>query len=176
MKRRGLGRVRGERRRRLDRRGTRTDRRPPVAYRLVYREPTVCDACGAVYTRKTWRRSRRRRLRALLEEADWARCPACRQVREGRSYGRVLLRGEWFLGHQEDVRRRVVNVEARARYTQPLRRLVAMGRSGETLEVTTTSQKLAHRVVHELQKAFGGRASYSWSQPDGRLTATLARD
>jgi hypothetical protein len=97
-------------------------------------------------------------------------------VREGRFYGRVLVRGDWFLGHQDEVRRRVVNVEARARYTQPLRRLVTMGRRGDALEVTTTSQKLAHRVVHELQKAFGGRAAYDWSERDGRLTATLSRD
>ncbi len=174
MKQRGLARAHREQG--LDRRGTRNDKRPPVSIKLSYREPTVCDACGAVYVRKTWRRSRRRRLRALLEEADWARCPACQQVREGRFYGRVLLRGDWFLDHEADVRRRVVNVEARARYTQPLRRLVAMERRGDAVEVTTTSQKLAHRVVHELQKAFGGRASYSWSEGDGRLTATLARD
>jgi hypothetical protein len=96
-------------------------------------------------------------------------------VREGRSYGRVLLKGDWFLGHQEEVHRRVVNVEARARYTQPLRRLVSIKRRGDAVEVTTTSQKLAHRVVHELQKAFGGRASYAWSDHDGRLTASLER-
>ena len=175
MKQRGL-RARGQRQQGPDRRGTRNDKTPPVSAEVAYREPTVCDACGAVYVRKTWRRSRRRRLRALLEEADWARCPGCRQVREGRSYGRVLLKGDWFLGHQDEVRRRVVNVEARARYTQPLRRLVTMGRRGDALEVTTTSQKLAHRVVHELQKAFGGRAAYDWSERDGRLTATLSRD
>ena len=176
MKLRGLARANRERVRGIDRRGVRNDKRPPVSAKLAYREPTVCDACGAVYVRKTWRRSRRRRLRALLAGADWARCPACQQVREGRFYGRVLLRGGWFLDHQADVRLRVINVEARARYTQPLRRLVAMERRGDAVEVTTTSQKLAHRVVHELQKAFGGRASYSWSEGDGRLTATLARD
>ena len=174
MKQRGLSRAR--RRQGLDRRGARDDKRAPVSTRLVYDEPTVCDACGAVYVRKTWRRSRRRRLRALLEGACWARCPACQQVREGRFFGRVVLRGEWFRDHQDDVRRRVANVEARARYTQPLRRLVAIERRRDGLEVTTTWQKLAHRVAHELQKVFGGSASYSWSERDGRLSATLARD
>ncbi len=176
MKQRGLARVRGKRSQGPDRRGTRTDKAPPVSAEGEYRDPTVCDACGAIYARKSWRRSRRRRLRTLLEGADWARCPGCRQVREGRFYGQVLLRGAWFLGHQQEVRRRVTNVEARARYTQPLRRLVAMGRRGDAIEVTTTSQKLAHRVVHELQKAFGGRAAYAWSEHHGRLTATLSRD
>jgi hypothetical protein len=88
----------------------------------------------------------------------------------------VRLRGDWYLERQEEVRRRVANVETRALHTQPLRRLVSIGRRGGALELTTTSQKLAHRLVHELQKAFGGRASYAWSDREGRLTATLSRD
>ena len=76
----------------------------------------------------------------------------------------------------DEVRRRIANVEARARHTQPERRLVRIRRQGDELSVTTTSQKLAHRVVHELEKAFGGRASYTWSDRDGSLAATWVRD
>ncbi|MBV8356385.1 MAG: hypothetical protein JO189_00400, partial [Deltaproteobacteria bacterium] len=36
--------------------------------------------------------------------------------------------------------------------------------------VLTTSQKLAHRLAHELKKAFGGRVTYNWSD-DGTLLA-----
>jgi hypothetical protein len=39
----------------------------------------------------------------------------------------------------------------------------------------TTSQKLAHRIVHELKKAFRGRATYAWSD-DGTLFATWQRE
>jgi hypothetical protein len=39
------------------------------------------------------------------------------------------------------------------------------------MEVLTTSQKLAHRLAHELEKAFGGRTHYAWSDRDGRLVA-----
>jgi len=35
------------------------------------------------------------------------------------------------------------------------------------LEILTTSQKLAHRIAHELAKAFGGRAKYQWGRADG---------
>lgn len=35
----------------------------------------------------------------------------------------------------------------------------------------TTSEELAHRIVHALQKAFGGRAAYAWSDRDGSLRA-----
>lgn len=41
---------------------------------------------------------------------------------------------------------------------------------------TFTSQKLAHRLVREIEKAFGGRSSYRWSDTDGSLTATWAHD
>jgi len=44
------------------------------------------------------------------------------------------------------------------------------------LEVITTSQKLAHRIVATLKKTFGGRASYAWSDRDGSLFATWERD
>ena len=40
------------------------------------------------------------------------------------------------------------------------------------MEVLTTSQKLAHRIARELEKAFGGKAAYSWSDDDGSLFAT----
>jgi prepilin-type processing-associated H-X9-DG protein len=40
------------------------------------------------------------------------------------------------------------------------------------LEVLTTSQKLAHRIAHELAKAFGGRANYQWADGEAGLLAT----
>ncbi len=43
---------------------------------------------------------------------------------------------------------------------------------GRALQVITTSQKLAHRIVHELNKLFrAGVATYSW-RDDGTLFAT----
>ena len=47
-------------------------------------------------------------------------------------------------------------------------------RHGE-LEILTTSQKLAHRIVHELVKQFRGRATYAWSD-DGTLFTTWQRE
>lgn len=172
MKTRGLRRADQGRRRGLDHRGVRTDKSPPVAGEYAYPEPALCDGCGAVYARKTWRRSEPRRLGAYLQGAQRVSCPACRQVGEGRAYGRVLLRGEWLAEHEDEARRRIAAVESRARHTQPERRLVAITRKGDALEVTTTSQKLAHRLARELEKAFGGETAYAWSDRDGSLSAT----
>ncbi len=172
MKTRGLRETDRGRQRSFDHRGVRTDKSPPVSGEYGYPEPALCAGCGAVYVRKTWRRSEPRCRGAVLGGAELVSCPACRQVGEGRAYGCLLLRGDWLSEHEEEVRRRISAVEARARYTQPERRLVRIARQGDGLRVTTTSQKLAHRVARELEKAFGGSASYAWSDRDGSLSVT----
>jgi NMD protein affecting ribosome stability and mRNA decay len=138
-------------------------------------EPQVCQKCGAVWSRRTWRRDRRVN-HALLARAKWSTCSACRQVAEGQYFGRILLRGAYVRGHEEAIRRRIDNVAGRAGHTQPERRVVSIERGADGLEVLTTSQKLAHRIVHEMRKAFRGRASYSWSDTDGSLLAVWQRD
>jgi 16S rRNA U516 pseudouridylate synthase RsuA-like enzyme len=54
--------------------------------------------------------------------------------------------------------------------------VVSLEADAEGLEVLTTSQKLAHRIVHELRKVFRGRATYAWSDRDGSLYATWRRE
>ena len=137
-------------------------------------EPAVCDRCGAVHLNRTWRA--RKVTGALLEKASWRTCPACRQVAAGEYFGRVVIRGAFAGANETEIRRRVRNVEARARFTQPERRVVSAGRNRSGIEVLTTSQRLAHRIVKELKKAFRGRASYHWDEGDGSLYAVWERD
>jgi hypothetical protein len=85
--------------------------------------------------------------------------------------GRVRIVGETVLMHEDLIRRRIENVAARAAATQPERRIVSVAWTDDALEVLTTSQKLAHRLVHELKKVLGGKATYGWSD-DGSLFAT----
>lgn len=160
----------------LVRKGTRTSARPPVA-RLTARlaEPTLCQRCGAVFARQTWRASRAL-SHAALARATWTTCPACRQAAEGTAYGRVVIRGAYAVEHEREIRRRIRNVAERAQFTQPERRVLSADREAAVIEVLTTSQKLAHRIVHELKKAFRGRARYAWSDRDGSLMATWERD
>jgi NMD protein affecting ribosome stability and mRNA decay len=159
----------------LNRRGTRTDKILPVAAKNPAHDPTVCERCGAVFTRKTWRQGRKVDD-DLLARAAWAVCPACKQTRGGEYFGRVVVRGAYAVANQAAIRRRIANVASRARFTQPERRVVSTEGDASILEVLTTSQKLAHRITRELKKTFGGRASYNWSDSDGALFATWQRD
>jgi NMD protein affecting ribosome stability and mRNA decay len=158
----------------LNRRGARGDKSPLVAQkRPAPKEPTVCDRCGAVYSRKTWRQSHRV-TGDFLTKVNWGICPACEQVKGDEYYGRVILR-EIAGGPAEKlaaIRSRIENTASRAGYTQPEHRLVSISPLDGDIEVLTTSQKLAHRIAHEIVKAFGGRATYSWSDDDGSLFAT----
>ena len=145
-----------------NRRGVRADKSPAVARKAPPpREPAVCLRCGSIFVRRTWR-------------AD--RAPTHDLLGRAEGYGRVVIRGAYAAAHEEAIRQRLRNVADRARFTQPERRLVSAERRGPVLEVLTTSQKLAHRIVHELKKAFRGRARYAWTATDGSLLATWERE
>jgi hypothetical protein len=166
MKSSGKGLIRS-----LNRRGAKADKSPPVARRTAgLKEPAVCERCGAVYSRKTWRKDRRPGI-DILARATWTVCPACKQIAELEYFGKVRIAGAGALENLDAIRRRIANVERRAAVTQPERRLVSEDFDGQRFEILTTSQKLAHRIAHELVKAFGGTATYAWSS-DGSLLAT----
>lgn len=132
--------------------------------------PTMCERCGAVSSGGVWRRDGRV-TDALLARAAWTMCPTCRQERQSLYFGRVQLRGSYATAHEVAIRRRILTVAEEARHAEPERRVIAFDRGPDALEVLTTSQKLAHRVAHEIQKTFGGRTSYRWSERDGSLLA-----
>jgi NMD protein affecting ribosome stability and mRNA decay len=153
----------------LNRKGSRDDKSPPPALRAPA-DPAVCVKCGAVYTRKKWHSPT-----AGIAPAHRARtvCPACLQVAASQSFGQVIVRDVG--GDEEAMRQRISNVAATAIRTQPERRVVAIERRGADLEVRTTSQKLAHRIARELEKAFQGHAEYHWSDEDGALLSIWRR-
>jgi hypothetical protein len=160
----------------LNRSGTRDKKATPAEKRQGrLREPSACEHCGAVFVRRSWRRDHKV-TPALLDRAAWMVCPACEQVERKEGQGRILVRGRFTLANEDAIRARIRNVAARAAHTQPQRRLVSVERQGDVLEVLTTSQKLAHRLVNELKKAFRGRATYDWSEDDGTLLATWRRE
>jgi hypothetical protein len=153
------------------RKGVRSGKTKPSERGRRPAEPSVCERCGAVFVRRVWRH-RDAEKTAVLARAHWVVCPACEQTGNAECFGRVLVRGEAPRVPDDAIRRRIDNVATRAAYTQPERRVVSVERQGDVLEVLTTSQKLAHRIVHELRKLLGGKPIYRWSD-DRTLLATL---
>jgi NMD protein affecting ribosome stability and mRNA decay len=159
----------------LNRSAARDDKSPQVVRKTAQpKEPTVCARCGSVYLHKTWRHDHKL-TDELLERRVWGFCPACDEVSQQEGQGRLIIRGSGIAGNRALIRSRIENVARRAMTAQPERRIVsidAIETKGEKgIEVLTTSQKLTHRIAHELKKLFGGRTSYNWSD-DGTLFAT----
>jgi NMD3 family protein len=151
--------------------GVRGENPPPVTVHLsTPADPTYCTGCSAVYSRKVWRWAEGP-FDPRLEIAARALCPACRQVRDGSYFGLVTLMGEFNAEEEKHLMARIRAVAHRAGYTQPERRIVSIRRLEPGLEIRTTSEKLAHRIARELQKAFGGEATYRWSEHEGALRA-----
>jgi NMD protein affecting ribosome stability and mRNA decay len=151
-------------------RGAGPDREPVIKRTHVSGEPTMCERCGAVYRRKTWRAGERTRRTSPIG-VTWTVCPACTQVADAEYFGRVSTTGPLGPAQEAAIRRRVRNVEQRAGYTQPERRTVRIEHTRSGFEILTTSQKLAHRIGRELEKAFGGRTRFTWTTPEGSLEA-----
>ena len=160
----------------LARAGSVSDHSPAVARKgPTIPDQTVCEGCGSVFARKTWRRSARRRQVAAAHGGVRGTCPACRhcrrpclRARPARGLVRGGARGRIDAAHPQ--RRGPGRVHAAG---APLVDVVTRG---STLEVSTTSQKLAHRLARELAKAFHGTVAYHWSDRDGRLLAVWRRD
>jgi hypothetical protein len=158
----------------LNRSFVRDDKSPQVVRKTARpKEPTVCARCGAVFLHKTWRHNHRL-TDDLLERRQWGFCPACDQVSRLEGQGRLIIRGSGLAPNRTLIRTRIENVAGHAMATQPERRIVSIdtiaSKDESALEVLTTSQKLTHRIAHELKKLFGGRTSYNWSD-DGTLFA-----
>ena len=158
----------------LNRSFARDDKSPQVVRKTAQpKEPTVCARCGAVFLHKTWRHNHKL-TDDLLERRQWGFCPACDEVSQQEGQGRLIIRGTGLAASRALIRSRIENVARHAMVTQPERRIVSIdaieSKDEQALEVLTTSQKLTHRIAHELKKVFGGRTSYNWSD-DGTLFA-----
>ena len=131
------------------------------------REPAVCKECGAVYAHRRWTNSQnavRGHNYGELHPEQMTVCPACKQASSGEPRGFVYLDGAFFLGHREEIENLMRNEANRARTDNPLARILELKeRDGHKLTITTTTEHLAQRLGHALEKAFGGEVRYNFS-------------
>lgn len=130
-------------------------------------EPAICKECGAVYANRRWtaaqdtadNKNHQRRRSAQLTI-----CPACKQAAGGEPRGFVYLDGAFVVGHREEIENLMLNEAKRAGEDNPLARILELKeRDGHKLTVTTTTEHLAQRLGHAVEKAFGGEVQYNFS-------------
>ena len=130
-------------------------------------EPAVCKECGAVYAKRRW--TAPKLSSGASNQKHWrpARvtlCPACKQKNSGEPRGFVFLDGAFYMTHQDEIESLLRNEAERAAEDDALARILEWKRGdGHKLTVTTTTEHLAQRLGHALEKAFSGEVHYDFS-------------
>jgi hypothetical protein len=130
-------------------------------------EPAVCEECGAAYADRRWTAANSNSANEQHKHWRPARetiCPACEQKRSGEPRGYVFLDGDFFVAHHEEIEQLLNNEAERAAEDNPLARILELKRGdGHKLTVSTTTEHLAQRLGHALEKAYGGAVHYDFS-------------
>jgi len=131
-----------------------------------YPEGTVCTGCRSLYHNQHWTtNAERAELLINSGAANEVMCPACRKI-EGRSpHGIVILCGDYWKAHREDIVNLIRNEESRGHDVNPLERVMDLREEADCLVVETTNEKLAQRIGKHIHQAHKGTVDYKW--PDG---------
>ncbi len=104
-------------------------------------------------------------------------CPACKQIRNGEPRGFVYLDGAFLDAHHDEIEQLLRNEAHRAAQDNPLGRVMDWKRGeGRKLTVSTTTEHLAQRLGHAVEKAFGGNVHYDFSHENKLARVSWRRD
>lgn len=134
-------------------------------------EPAICKKCGAVYANRRWTAAQKTAQRNQTVQTTV--CPACKQAADGEPRGFVYLDGAFLVEHRKEIENLVLNEAKRAAEDNPLARILELKEhDGHKLTVTTTTEHLAQRLGHAVEKAFGGEVQYNFSHENkiGRVS------
>lgn len=147
---------------------------------LAMSEPAFCEDCGAVYANRRWNVTKSgsgNERHKHWRPPQMTVCPACAQQRTGLPRGFVYLDGTFFVAHHQEIEQLLRNEAGRAAEDNPLARVMELKRDdGHKLTVATTTEHLAQRLGHALEKAFGGRAQYDFSHENKLARVNWRRD
>lgn len=135
----------------------------PYLLDLPPEENAACKVCGAVWRSKRWSLPDTAAMRAKSAATT---CPACKKVRDRFPQGFVTIQGTFAVEHKEEILNLLRNKETRALHINALERIMDIKESGNAIEVSTTTDKLAQRIGRMLHKAYRGEVEYKWSSDD----------
>lgn len=140
-------------------------------------EPLVCRDCGAVFTRRRWVSGSTAKAQALAPTAKPTLCPACDMKHKHLARGFLTIRGAFFATHHDEVEALIRAEEERALADNPTGRILDWdtSRKGE-LTIAMSTEHLAQRLGHALNKALSGEVTYDFSHENKLARVTWTRD
>ncbi|MBI4469834.1 MAG: hypothetical protein HY650_11000 [Acidobacteria bacterium] len=90
--------------------------------------------------------------------------------------GYVYIEGGYFQTHRDEIEHLLRNEASRAAEDNPLARIMGWELEGTSrLSLATTTEHLAQRLGHALEKAFGGKVRYVFSHENKLARVTWSR-
>jgi len=143
-------------------------------------EPMVCEICGNIYADRRWTKPDPKRQddkHQHFRPAQTTICPACQAKRDKTPSGFVHLEGAFLKSHNEEIERLLRNEAGRAGEDNPLARIIAWEKDRRgRVTITTTTEHLAQRLGHALEKAFDGEVRYDFSHENKLAHVYWRRD
>ncbi len=124
-------------------------------------DSTACAGCGAVYKSKRW--SLPAKATKPVGVKSKILCPACQKIKEGFAGGYVTISGDFARSHKDEILNLIRNKETLSMGNNPLGRVMGIKDKKDSIELTTTTDKLAQRIGRMLKKTFCGELVYKWS-------------
>jgi hypothetical protein len=145
-------------------------------------ESQICEVCGDVYAERRWSRpdkvkGKQKPTTLDFDKREWVAiaegheekkhspmqppkmvvCPACQRQRDGVPSGFVHLDGAYLNAHLEEIKQLIEREAERAAEDNPLARIMRWEKDEQgRLSLATTTEHLAQRFGHALEKAFKG--------------------
>jgi hypothetical protein len=144
-------------------------------------EPAKCSTCGAVYADRRWTLAgtpqKKKGKHKRWHPQTITLCPACKKKREGLAAGFVYVSGDFLPAHRDEIEHLFGEEARRAAVDNPLARIMKLetDESGQ-LVVSTTTEHLAQRLGHALEKAFQGEVRYDFSHENKLARVYWRRD
>ena len=142
-------------------------------------EPAFCPRCESLYSDGHWLSPSIARENAKHEHwrpATEVICPACKQIENHIVGGYVTMSGGFIVKHHDEIIDLIENEANRAAEDNPLSRVMQLSDSGDRTIVETTSEHLAQRLGHALNKAYSGEVKYDFSHENKVARVNWHRD
>lgn len=141
------------------------------------KERLVCRHCGAVYLRRRWIAGTDPRAALAAAKATPTLCRACQMESQGLVGGYLTLEGPFFAVHRKEIEQLLRNEVVRGSEDNPLGKILAWdsGVPG-VLRLSTSSEHLAARLGHAVQKAYKGKVQYGFSHENKFARVTWTRE
>lgn len=134
-------------------------------------DPTVCPECRVVYTRGRWQW-----LDTGPDDAHEERCPACQQIHDKAVAGELLLEGDFFVQHRDEIISLVSHRVDEQCAQHPLKRIVEIVEEAPgRVRIGFTDRHLPEGVGHAIRKAYKGRLDIQYNGDAGIARASWQR-